>query len=284
MDGLIVVNKEEGMSSFQMVRQVGKLFGTKKVGHLGTLDPLATGVLVVAIGKGTKVIEYLDKSEKEYLATVKMGIETDTLDITGHILKESSFLPPSKDGLGQVLSKFVGTYLQEVPLYSAVHVKGKRLYQYARDNKEVLLPKREVSVNDLTLVAYEEGTFTFQCSVSKGTYIRSLIRDIGRELDIPCTMKALKRLRQGTFCLEDASTLEELKQGKYRLVSIAEALSDIPRVQVEDSLVLKIKNGCKLPKCFDGKKALLLDSGGNSLAIYQEDPNNPSWMRVFKML
>lgn len=284
MDGLIVVNKEEGMSSFQVVRQVGKILNEKKVGHLGTLDPLATGVLVVAVGKGTKIIEYLDKSEKEYLATVQMGLETDTLDVTGTILEEITFVPPPKEQLEQVLSKFMGTYLQEVPLYSAVHVEGKRLYQYARENKEVMLPKREVTIEKIDLVRYEEGTFTFRCSVSKGTYIRSLIRDIGRMLDIPCTMKSLVRLRQGTFRLEDASTLEEMREGKYDVLSIQESFKELPSVLVDDSLVLKIKNGCKLPKCFEGKRALLLDSKGNALAIYQEDPNRPSWMRVLKML
>lgn len=284
MDGLLVIKKETGMSSFQVVRQVGKILREKKVGHLGTLDPLATGVLVVAVGKGTKVIEYLDQSEKEYLATVKYGMETDTLDVTGMVIRREDFVAPDEKTLLSILSQFVGKYLQEVPIYSAVHVNGKRLYQYARDQQEVALPKREVQIKEMRLVSLDSDGFSFQCTVSKGTYIRSLVRDIGLALKIPCTMESLIRLRQGAFSLEEASSLEELRNGKYSLLSVSKVLNFFPQVVVDDFLVSKIKNGCKLPKYFEEKRALLVDSKGNALAIYQEDPNRPSWMRVLKML
>ncbi len=284
MDGILLLKKEKGMTSFDAVRKVSKLLSVKKAGHAGTLDPMAEGLLVIALGKATKIIEFLDKSEKEYIATGQLGVLTDTLDMTGTILETCEVPSISQKTLETVCQKFIGTYLQEVPLYSAVHVKGKRLYQYALSGKEVNLPKKEVTVGSLTLLEQHDNSFSIQAVVSKGTYIRSLIRDIGGELGVLATMSSLLRVRQGTFGLEDAVTLTEIEQGKYHFFTIAEALSQFEQVTVDEKLSFQIKNGCKLPVCFAKDRALLLDPMGIALAIYERDPEKPEMMRVLKML
>lgn len=179
MSGILVVYKEAGMTSRDVVNKVGKLLHTKKIGHTGTLDPIATGVLVLCVGSATKIVELLTATEKEYIAEVTLGIETDTLDNTGSILKKENVLI-SKEQIEAVLKSMVGDYLQEVPLYSAIHVNGKKLYEYARNKEEVKLPTRMVSIYSLELLQYNENKFTIKTKVSKGTYIRSLIRDISK--------------------------------------------------------------------------------------------------------
>ena len=192
---ILVINKEKGCTSFDVVNEISHLFGIKKVGHTGTLDPMATGVLLVAVGKATKIIELLTAEDKEYIAGVKLGIKTDTYDITGEVLKEKEVgenLP-----IEEVLQSFQKTYLQEVPIYSAVKVKGKKLYEYARKKEEVDLPKKEVTIKKIKLLEKKKDSFTFQALVTKGCYIRSLINDIGEELNTYATMASLERIKQG---------------------------------------------------------------------------------------
>ena len=168
--GVLVVNKPSMLTSRDVVNKISNIFDTKKVGHNGTLDPLAEGVLVVTINKATKINELLISTEKEYIATVKMGLKTDTLDITGMILATSN-LRTTKDELENLFQKFPREYFQEVPKYSAVKIEGKKLYEYARENKEIELPKRLVTIKELELLDFREDTFTFRTVVSKGTYI-----------------------------------------------------------------------------------------------------------------
>ena len=199
-NGIVVINKEKDCTSRDVVNQVCKIFNTKKVGHTGTLDPIATGVLVIGINDGTKVIELLTAVEKEYIAEVVVGIKTDTLDVTGNIIKKEK-QTVEKEKIKEVLNSFLGKYNQEVPIYSAVRIDGKRLYEYARNNEKINLPQREVEIKNIELLDINnEGTaFSFKVTVSKGTYIRSLIRDIGNRLGVFCTMKNLTRTKQGIF-------------------------------------------------------------------------------------
>ena len=178
---VLLVNKEKNMTSFDVVNEISHLFGIKRVGHTGTLDPLAEGVLIVTIGKATKVVELLTATYKEYIAGVKLGIKTDTLDITGTILNEKEI--PDLSKLNETINNFKKTYLQEVPIYSAVKVNGKKLYEYARNNETIELPKKEVTIEEIELLEQKEDTFTFKTLVSKGCYIRSLINDIGKSLN-----------------------------------------------------------------------------------------------------
>ena len=187
MDGILVVYKPKGMTSRDVVNKVGRILKIKKIGHTGTLDPLATGVLVLCIGKATKIVELLTATEKEYIAEMSFGIETDTLDSTGNIIKEEDFIV-DEEKIEKVFSSLTGTYKQEVPLYSAIHVNGKKLYEYARNNEEVILPSRDVTISHLELLSIEENKVLFKTRVSKGTYIRSLIRDIAKKLDTVAVM------------------------------------------------------------------------------------------------
>lgn len=271
------------MTSRDVVNILNQQFHIQKIGHTGTLDPLATGVLVIAIGQATKIIDLLTSEEKEYVATVQMGMETDTLDVTGNILKQESVPSFSFEQIEEVLSHFLGTYEQEVPLYSAVHVNGKRLYQYAKEQQEVTLPKKTVTIHNIKLLQKRQDTFSFSCRVSKGTYIRSLIRDIAKQLQVSCCMKELVRTKQGNFTLEEACSIEDIKANRYHLFTIEEALSTYPKVVVSKENVKKVQNGVILPKQFTGKKALLCDENGKLLAIYQENSKDPHTMRPWKV-
>ncbi len=274
--GIIVVNKEKGPTSFDIVKDLSNFFGIKKIGHTGTLDPLAEGVLVVTIGSATKIAELLTANKKVYQAGVILGVKTDTLDITGKILKSKKVDETKK--IEPVLKEFNTTYLQEVPLYSAVKVKGKKLYEYARKNESVELPKKQVTIENIHLLSSDRNTFIFECLVSKGCYIRSLIRDIGIKLNTDATMTMLKRIKQGKFSLEDANTIEEIKEGKFKLYKIEEVL-DYPIIKVENQLKWKIQNGQKLSNQWQIKdKVIFKDQNDQLLGIYEvENYNLKTW-------
>lgn len=223
MNGILIVNKPKDYTSRDIVNLVSKVLGTKKVGHTGTLDPLATGVLVLCIGDYTKFVSKITNHDKEYLATIQFGINTDTLDITGNVLRSNDEVP-SKELLERVLPKFIGKQSQEVPIYSAKKIQGKKLYEYAREGKEVELPKQEIEIYDLKLVQYNRREATIFCHVSKGTYIRSLICDICEVCQVLGVMKTLERVRQGNFLLSHANSLEDIQNGHYQLLTFRDLL------------------------------------------------------------
>lgn len=283
-NGILIVNKEKNMTSRDVVNIACKKLGTKHIGHTGTLDPIATGVLVLGINDGCRIIELLTSTNKEYQAEVIVGIETDSLDITGEILNTYNIEKLTTEEVKKALLNFKGKYDQEVPKYSAVHVNGKRLHEYARNNEEVILPKREVEILDIELVdeVRKENNnyiFSFKTVVSKGTYIRSLIRDIGLYLGYPCTMKNLIRLKQGTFPIEKAISIDEIDYNK--LLSIKDALSEYPYIKVDDNISKKVKNGMVLE--FDTKEdyILVLDNNDNLLAIYQRYKKDITKMKPY---
>ena len=266
--GIIVINKPKDLTSRDVVNIVSKNLNTKKVGHNGTLDPLATGVLVICFGKYTKLNDLLTSHEKEYIAEVTLGLETDTLDITGKILNQN--IPHiTKDELFKTLKNFEKNYNQEVPKYSAVKVGGKKLYEYAREGKEVTLPKKEVTIYQNELLSFEENKFTFKTKVSKGTYIRSLIRDILSSLNETGTMSNLTRTKQGIFKLDGSYTLEDIKQGNFKVLKVKDVLN-IPKIIAEGNLKKQIINGAKIKGLYPNE-VLFLDKEGNELAIYEKD-------------
>ena len=272
MDNIIVINKDKDYTSRDVVNVIGKIFNTKKVGHTGTLDPLATGVLIVCMNKALKVVDLITASDKEYIAKVVLGIDTDTLDITGNIINERK-TNVNVDMVKSVLNSFIGKSIQEVPKYSAVKVNGKKLYEYARNGIDVELPKREIQIFDIELISdidivdgHQE--FSFKVKVSKGTYIRSLIRDIGVKLGCFACMKELTRTKQGKFSIDESYTLNDIKNGNYKLLNIKDVI-DIEKVVVSDNMLFKIKNGMILDKFFISDKALILDNNGNEIGIYK---------------
>ena len=274
---VLYVNKPSGITSFDVVNEISNIFGIKKVGHTGTLDPLAEGVLIVTVGQATKIAELITAEDKEYKAGVLLGIETDTLDITGKVTK-SKPVDLSKD-IEKVINSYQKTYMQEVPIYSAVKVNGKKLYEYARSNKKVELPKKEVTVKKIKLLSSDNDTFMIKAKVTKGCYIRSLIRDIGRSLDTYATMTTLVRTKQGKIDIKETNTLEEIKKGKAKLHKIDEVL-DLPIIIVEAETERKIKNGMKLPNKYQIQNKVIFKNKNNKiLGIYKVEKD---MLRVWK--
>ena len=275
--GLIAVNKKKGMTSFDVVNTISHLFGIKRVGHTGTLDPLAEGVLIVAIGKATKVVELVTSKNKDYVADVLLGIRTDTRDITGKVIEKADKIDITN--LDEVINSFKKTYMQEVPIYSAVKVNGKKLYEYARNNEIVELPKKEVTIESLEILDRKENEFRIKTTVSKGTYIRSLIDDIGEELGCHATMKSLTRTSQASINIEEASTLEEIEEGNYKLLSI-EYVLDYPIQIVDKVLEKKISNGQRIDNTFNViDKIIFKNKEDKLLGIYEVDGNE---LKVWK--
>ena len=241
MNGVIVVNKPKGITSRDVVNKLVKVFGTKSIGHIGTLDPMATGVLVCLIGKYTKLGSIMVNHDKEYIATFKLNVLTDTLDIEGKVLKTDD-KKISLEDMNGAIEHFNGlTYMQEVPIYSAVKVNGKKLYDYARSNEDVILPKKEVTIYKLELVSFEDEV-KIKCKVSKGTYIRALIRDICAYLGTYGVMTDLVRTKLGDYDISDAYSLDEISDGTYKLYSL-EDIFDLDVRYINDDNHKQIYNG-----------------------------------------
>lgn len=278
--GVLLVNKEKGMTSRDVVNEVSRILGIKKIGHTGTLDPMAEGVLVLTIGKATKLGELLTAYEKEYVAKVKVGIKTDTLDITGNILKREKI--DKKIDYEKLLKSFPKKYNQEVPIYSAVKVNGKKLYEYARNNENVDLPKKEVTIKKIELLGSDKESFEFKCLVSKGTYIRSLIRDLGNKVNIDFTMSSLVRTKQGDFKIKDAYTLNDINNNNFSILSIEDVLSNYPKIIMDKTLEKKVVNGCRLDNHYNIKDMVLFKNQENNLvAIYKKEE---TYLKIFKMI
>lgn len=286
MNGILIVNKPKNYTSRDIVNIISKKLNTTKVGHTGTLDPIAEGVLVVPIGRALKISELLTSEKKEYIAKVILGYETDMLDITGKEIKRN--IPNvDKDKLIEVLNSFIGKYNQEVPMYSAVKVNGRKLYEYARSNIQITPPSKIVEIYSISLLEgpiYKDDTveFTMKCEVSKGTYIRSLIRDIAYKLSTYGTMKELIRTKQGSFLLEDAFTLEDIQKDNYKLLSIKEALPNIKITKIDDKTLKQVRNGMVLDKFFEEEISLLVDKDGREIAIYKDIGNGK--VKPYKMI
>ena len=230
IDGFININKAADMTSHDVVNRIRRIFNTKKVGHAGTLDPFATGVLPIGIGKGTKFLEYLADCDKSYRAEVLFGVETSTGDITGEVIERAECTPKALSAIDEVLSEFVGTIRQTPPKYSAIKINGRKAYELARKGEEFELPSREVTINSLIVVSRTADTVTIDVDCSKGTYIRSLAVDVGRRLGMPATLKTLKRSRAGGFCIVDAVTLEALQEaGEIAIINVDTCLTHLPR-------------------------------------------------------
>jgi len=269
--GVIALNKKSGPTSRDYVNEISKIFGLKKVGHTGTLDPLAEGVLLITIGKATKIAELLTSTYKEYIAEVIMGIKTDTYDIEGKIIEKANI--PENINLSAALNHFQTTYLQQVPIYSAIKVNGKKLYEYARNNEKIELPKKSVTIKKIELLSKSNNKFTFRAIVSKGCYIRSLINDIGLYLNIPMTMSKLTRISQGDIRIEESYTLEDIRNNNFKLLSIEKCLN-YPVIILDKDLAFKVSNGVPIKNNFNIKdKVIFQDQNSKLLGIYQVKNN-----------
>ena len=250
MDGIIVINKEKGCTSHDIVYKIRKMFNTK-VGHTGTLDPNATGVLPILLGKGTKISKYLIEHDKEYEVVLQLGVKTTTADEEGEIIEEKEVLKESLEQLEieRILKSFIGKIKQMPPKYSAIKVNGKKLYEYARKGQEVEIKPREVEIYniEITNIQKEKKQIEFKVSCSKGTYIRTLCEDIAEKMRTVGYMKELKRTKVGDFNIEQAITLGQLQEKEnIKIITIEEMFKDKEEIILEDSKITLLLNGVKM--------------------------------------
>lgn len=243
MNGLLLLNKEADMTSHDLVNIVRRQVDLQKVGHTGTLDPNATGLMVIAIGKATKLVSYLQTDNKEYILEMQLGILTDTLDIWGEVLKSEQVKKPSKKEFETVLNAFLGKHKQTPPMYSAIKIKGKKLYELARAGKNIDVPQREVEIYEIELLDYKD-TIKIRVLCSSGTYIRTLCLDIANKCNTIGTMTSLVRTKIGDFSLADANTISELKNNQYRIIKPQKALAKYPTIDYDN--LSDILNGRKI--------------------------------------
>lgn len=211
MEGIILVNKPKGISSFDVIRKLKKILKTKKIGHTGTLDPLATGLMLICVGKATKLASDLEAKNKVYLADFEIGYATDTYDIEGKRIAEN-LIDVSKDNLELSLKKFIGDIKQVPPMYSAIKIDGNKLYHLARKGIEIERPERDVTIEYINLLDFKDNKAKIETKVSKGCYIRSLIYDIGLDLGTYATMTELQRINVGEYSLTNSYTLEQMEE------------------------------------------------------------------------
>lgn len=248
MSGLLLIDKEKGPTSHDVVDRIRRILKIQQVGHAGTLDPFATGLLVVGVGKATRLLEYLQNKEKVYEVKMKLGVITDTFDITGKVVEENEIIVTQEDIL-KVINSFVGSYKQVPPAYSAKKYQGRKLYELAREGKIINLPPREVSIYEIKNIRIDLPYVEFETKVSSGTYIRSLCMDIGYSLGCGATAVELRRTKVGKFQVEKALKLENLEElvelGKEEnilsLMIPMEEILDFPKVNVKERT--KIYNG-----------------------------------------
>ena len=269
MDGILIINKEKGYSSHDVVYKVRKILNEKKVGHAGTLDPNATGVLVILIGKGTRLSKYLIEHDKTYIATIKLGEKRTTKDEEGEILNKKNInkYTLQKENVEKVLQSFVGEQMQIPPIYSAIKVNGKKLYEYALNNESVEIKPRKIIIYDIELLNIADEEIKFKVKCSKGTYIRALCEDIAEKLDNLGYMKELERTKLDIFDIEKSFKLEELEKNKNDCKFIEEHLIKIEDVFKQNkSIILDEQN---LNRFFNGVKLNIKKEDG-IYKIYSE--------------
>ena len=243
MDVVINLNKPKDISSQQVVTKVKKLFGARKAGHAGTLDPIATGVLVICLNQATKISRFLLDLDKEYVVRMKLGEKTDTGDLTGKVLEKRNSLAVKEQDICGVLKNFVGQIKQIPPMYSAIKVRGQPLYKLARMGIEIERPERAINVYQIDLIYFNQPYLDLKVSCSKGTYIRTLCEDIGKALNVGAHMISLARTRIGCFRIEDSVSLDKVRCENNAVYSIDSSLSHLSEVILNEESYHKAKNG-----------------------------------------
>jgi len=300
MDGIINVYKEAGFTSHDVVAKLRGVLGQKKIGHTGTLDPMATGVLPVCCGKATKVCELLADRDKTYQAVCQLGIVTDTQDMTGTVLEENSIRNVTEEEVKAVVSSFLGESMQTPPMYSALKVNGKKLYELAREGKTVEREARPITISkiDILQMNLEEQVFSLEVTCSKGTYIRTLCHDIGQKLGVGAALQNLVRIRVGNFMIGNALTMEEIERMVsedkdaflQQLVPVDSLFEGYAKVQVKEACAKKLANGNILKQSFlvpkiafpkDGMDCLVYDTDGNFRAVYRRAGSDYTVIKMF---
>ena len=286
MDGILLVNKEKGLSSQAVLTKLKHILNETKIGHCGTLDPLASGVLVVLLGSATKLSNFLLEKDKEYIAQITIGKATSTYDGEGEVVESKKCVDLSSSQIDEALKSFKGCQLQTPPIYSAIKVDGKKLYQYALENKDVEIKKRDIeifSIDRTSDIKIEDDTtiFSIKTCVSKGTYIRSLAFDIGKKLGYPSFMSDLTRTKSGKFAIEDSYSIEDIEKGNYKLISMVDSI-DIKKIEVKDEIYKKAINGAKISfKDINSDDLIALIFDNNLVAIYEKTKECYKVVRVW---
>lgn len=232
MNGIVIINKPKGFTSQDVVSKVKKLLNEKKAGHTGTLDPMATGVLPVLLGNSTKLSKYLIEHDKVYVAKIKLGQKSSTGDSEGEIIEEKSIPEISLRKIEEVLENFLGKQIQIPPMYSAIKVNGKKLYEYARSGEKVEIPEREIEIYSIKLLSFENEEIEFEVSSSKGTYIRTLCEDIAKALGTVGYMSSLNRTVVDKFKIEESYTFEEIEKGNFKILTMEEIFNEFPKLEL----------------------------------------------------
>ena len=269
MGNVLFVDKPKGITSFDVCYRLRKVLGTKKIGHTGTLDPNATGVMVILFDKATKANQFLVSDNKEYECKVLFGLDTDTLDIDGNVLRKEEYRLYDRKEIEDVLDSFLGTSRQKVPMTSAVSVDGKRLYEYQRENIEIDVPERDIEVFEIELLKMYEDGFSFRTKVSSGTYIRSLARDICLKLGTIGTVQELRRTKIDNIDISMCNTLDDIEKGNYSTHDLYDLLKDKYEV-IDYDLLEDIYNGKRIRLNCDSNRVLIARDN-EAIAIYEKD-------------
>ena len=295
-DGIIIVDKESGPTSFMVVKRIKDILKVKKAGHAGTLDPFATGVLVALLNQGTKLFPFLMSQDKVYKAALRLGIERDTQDLTGRIIKEKAIGRLTREDIEHKTRQFLGRIKQVPPLYSAVHHHGKRAYELARDGLEVDLQERDVRIDYINILSVDLPHVWIEVGCSSGTYIRTLAADLGRSLGTGAHLTFVRRIKSGQFLIGNAFTLTQIAQHPSNdtvdevIISLKDALKGMVEVEIPNTLARKIRNGYKphrgelswedIPS-FNPRDYLKVVVGEELVAILKEASNGYEIDRVF---
>ena len=266
VEGVCLINKPKGFTSFDVVHKLRRILGERRIGHTGTLDPQAEGVLVVLLGRATKAMPFLVTQQKEYVAELKLGLKTDTGDIWGAVLETVDYQPPSIDSITLALASMAGVSQQLPPMVSAIRVDGKRLYEYARLNQTVERKTRKIEIFEIELLEYSD-TILFRVVCSSGTYIRTLCEDIAAKLGTIGTMSKLTRTKVQNYKLEDCQNLDDITAQNVRLHDLLSVLAHMPTVAIDDPTF--IYQGKHMH--FDNnEEQVLVTFEGQALAVYKK--------------
>ena len=270
IDGVVLVNKPIGITSFAAVKKVSKQLQAKKVGHCGTLDPFASGLLIVTINNATKIARFIESQNKEYIATLVLGLKTDSGDNTGKVIKRLK--PPKFEvlQLNDVIKSFIGKQTQIPPMHSAIKVNGQKLYELARKGKTIDREPRPIEIYDIKLIKYRGNTLTFKVNCTKGTYIRTLAEDLAKRLGCVGHLKNLERTAIGDFLLTDAKNIDKLSAAED-IIPIAQALKSMSKYIVSKDELSLVNNGGALVIDQDEEYVLVINQESTPLAIYQKD-------------
>lgn len=246
MDGVLIINKPKGYTSHDIVNIVKKELNITKVGHAGTLDPNATGVLPVLIGNATKISKYLIEHDKVYIAELKLGEKSSTGDLEGEIIEKKSVPKLNEDQIKDTLKLFLGKQQQIPPMYSSIKINGKKAYEYARKGLKVEMEPREIEIMNISLIKFQDNIITFKVKCSKGTYIRVLCEDIAKSLGTVGLMKELCRIKVNEFDIKNSVTLDDIKNGNVQIINIEEIFKAQPYIKLNDRETKLFLNGVKL--------------------------------------